>query len=222
MMKVEWSDKSINDLEKTYSEIYEFNKQLNNLFPSELTEANSIQLDFKEDQKEDFVKEIPQVTDFCSKIATLPKQVCESEFLKNFFLKKSRVKQSNKAANANHHKQSDDVVEPPVLKSASNQNEAATSNETIKENASLEKNNNSEQLLVETKKNNIHSKVNNTSTKQHQIAESSTSLTSTNDLINTTTNQNKNSNSSSQNSKKHSLANGNQNQVNITIKSIIS
>jgi hypothetical protein len=219
MMKVEWSDKSINDLEKTYSEIYEFNKQLNNLFPNELTEANSIQLDFKEDQKEDFVKEIPQVTDFCSKIATLPKQVCESEFLKSFFLKKSRVKQS-KATNVNHPKQSDNVVEPVVLKSASNQNETATSIETNKENVSMEKSNNSEQLLVETKKNNIHSKV-NTSTKHHQIAESSASLTSTNDLINTTTNQNKNSNSNSQNAKKHSLANGNQNQVNITFKPII-
>ncbi len=43
------------------------------------------QLVLKENQKEDFVKELPLVTDYCSKIASLPKVVCESEFLRSFF-----------------------------------------------------------------------------------------------------------------------------------------
>lgn len=43
------------------------------------------QLVFKENQKEDVVKELPLVTDYCSKIASLPKLVCESEFLRSFF-----------------------------------------------------------------------------------------------------------------------------------------
>lgn len=43
------------------------------------------QLVLKENQKEDFVKELPLVTDYCSKIANLPKVVCESDFLRSFF-----------------------------------------------------------------------------------------------------------------------------------------
>lgn len=45
----------------------------------------SSQLVLKENQKEDFIKELPLVTDYCSKIASLPKVVCESDFLRSFF-----------------------------------------------------------------------------------------------------------------------------------------
>jgi len=201
-MKVEWSDKSVNELEKTYSEIYEFNKQLNGLFPNELTELNSIKLDFKEDQKEDFVKEIPQVTDFCSKIATLPKQVCESDFLKNFFLKKFNSKHA-KTANQQSDKES--------LKNLTNKIETEKSSETTKASASTEKNTISSELpLAETKKNNSNTKAN---TSKQKGAESSASLSSSNDNINTTTNQNKSSNNCGNLNKKHSLTNGNPNLI---------
>ncbi len=56
------------------------------MYPKELSglmETN--QLVLKENQKEDFVKELPLVTDYCSKIASLPKVVCESDFLRSFF-----------------------------------------------------------------------------------------------------------------------------------------
>ena len=43
------------------------------------------QLVFKENQKEDFVKEFPLVADYCTKIASLPKIVSDSSFLRSFF-----------------------------------------------------------------------------------------------------------------------------------------
>lgn len=211
MMKVEWSDKSVNELEKTYSEIYEFNKQLNSLFPNELTELYSIKLDFKEDQKEDFVKEIPQVTDFCSKIATLPKQVCESEFLKTFFLKKLNSKSQTKTLN-----QRSDAELP---KSASNKTETGKSDEiTAKVNAPFEKNDTSEPLLAETKKNSSNFKSN---ISKQKLIESSTSLSSSNDLVNTTTNQHKNSNNCGSLNKKNSISNGNPNQNHLTKSKVV-
>ena len=60
------SDDSFNEIDKTYSELCEFNKQLINLYPKELNgliETNH--LVFKESQKEDVVKELPLVTDYC-------------------------------------------------------------------------------------------------------------------------------------------------------------
>ena len=86
IIKIKWSDNTSNEIDKTYSELCEFNKQLINLFPEELNGLiESSQLVLKENQKEDFIKELPLVTNYCSKIATLPKIVCKSNFLRNFF-----------------------------------------------------------------------------------------------------------------------------------------
>lgn len=85
-IKIHWSDKGFNKIEKTYSEFCEFNKQLVNLFPKELDGLiEKSQLVIKENQKEDVVKELPLVSNYCSQIAGLPKIVCESLFLRSFF-----------------------------------------------------------------------------------------------------------------------------------------
>ena len=67
------------------------------------------QLVFKENQKEDFVKEFPLVADYCSKIAGLPKVVTESSFLRSFFysnLTNSSIAIANdsNSPNRNRHK----------------------------------------------------------------------------------------------------------------------
>jgi hypothetical protein len=66
IIKIQWSDKTFNEIDKTYSELCEFNKQLINLYPKELSGLmESSQLVLKENQKEDFIKELPLVTDYC-------------------------------------------------------------------------------------------------------------------------------------------------------------
>ncbi|CAF0711356.1 unnamed protein product [Brachionus calyciflorus] len=86
-IKIRWSDLTSNEIHKTYSEICEFNQKLITLFQEEVKNIfDNSQLVFKENQKEDFVKEMPLVADYCSKLAKLPKEIFRSEFFKKFFV----------------------------------------------------------------------------------------------------------------------------------------
>lgn len=66
IIKVKWNDGTSNEVDKTYSELCEFNKHLTGQYPDEMANlAEATQLVFKENQKEDFIKELPLVTNYC-------------------------------------------------------------------------------------------------------------------------------------------------------------
>ncbi|RNA36532.1 zinc finger CCHC domain-containing 14 [Brachionus plicatilis] len=87
-IKIHWSDSISSEIHKTYSEICEFNKKLIKLFPNEVSNLKEINsLVSKEDQKEDFVKEMPLVADYCNKLAKLSKEIFKSQLFKSFFIR---------------------------------------------------------------------------------------------------------------------------------------
>lgn len=126
IIKIQWSDKTYNEIDKTYSELCEFNKQLINLYPKELSGLmETSQLVLTENQKEDFIKELPLVTDYCSKIASLPKVVCESDFLRSFFrsnLSNSSITIANDSNSPNRQAVNSNKTTPSKNSSAEKKN----------------------------------------------------------------------------------------------------
>ena len=139
---------------------------------------------FRENQKEDFIKELPLVTDYCSKIANLPKVVSESEFLLNFFRSNKNKSENNlydedknqntliKDSNNNNNKKSDINEIGDKQKEISNKkDETLVKNEVEKielkdEKASINKSNNLEIIKSDKKDNSLiieEEKLNNNS-----------------------------------------------------------
>lgn len=64
--KIHWSDQTVNEVGKTYSDLCDFNQKLLSLFSKELNGLlDGTDMLIKENQKEDFIKELPLVTEYC-------------------------------------------------------------------------------------------------------------------------------------------------------------
>lgn len=91
-----------------------------NLYPKELNGLlETCQLVFKENQKEDFVKEFPLVADYCTKIASLPKIVSDSSFLRSFFFSNfsdSSIAIANDSNSPNRNRQKSEALKDGEIK----------------------------------------------------------------------------------------------------------